>query len=300
MSYAQYLIRTLTIAQRAIGTIPKVPAVLQCGMMRATIAALMLGAVPSSAQQLTNGSLSVTVNGQEASYQFGPVGSQSVLQASVGALVDHTWLHGGSYPAHSVSESPFSDALGSGRQLTVTCSGLRGSPDLIYVMQLYTQNPYGTVQVRVRNKTGKETSVQAIRSVEATGDSIVNLGGGSSDERILSDSFSEDWPDLVIYDLGDAPGGMHRGVGSQLVYNRQTKQSLFLGALTSDRFLTLLRLKTEGKGGGAKVTSYTVESTGTTEIQNDYSRGKDSGTKILEERPDRTKSSTQSGRRDEL
>jgi hypothetical protein len=100
------------------------------------------------------------------------------------------------------------------------------------VLQLYTQNPYGTVQVRVRNETHKAISVQAIRSVEAMGNPIVNLGGRPADERILSDSFSEDWPDLVIYDLADAPGGMHRGVGSQLIYNRTTKQSLFLGALT--------------------------------------------------------------------
>ncbi len=270
MSAAQCLIQKRTIARRAIETTRKVLAVLQCSMMGAIIAALTLGAVQCPAQQLTNGTLFVTVNGQDGSYQFGPTGSQSALQASIGALVDHTWLRPGSYPSHSVSESPFSDALGSGRQLTVTCSGLRGSPDLIYVVQLYTQNPYGAVQVRVRNETRKATSVQAIRSVEAMGDSIVNLGGHPSDERILSDSFSEDWPNLVIYDLGDAPGGMHHGVGSQLIYNRETKQSLFLGALTSDRFLTLLRLKTEGKGAGAKIASYTVESTGTTEIQKDF------------------------------
>ena len=264
MSDGHYLIRRLTTIIASL-----------------MLAASMLTAVPCSAQQLTNSSLSVTVNKQDGSYQFGLVGAPSTLQASVGAQVDHTWLRAASYPSHSVSEAPFSDALGSGRQLTVTCSGLRGSPDLIYRLQLYTQNPYGTVQVRVRNGTSKATSVQAIRSVEATGDSIVNLGGRPSDERILSDSFSEDWPDLVIYDLGDAPGGMHRGVGSQLVYNRQTKQSLFLGALTSDRFLTLLRLKTEGKGSGAKVASYTVESTGTTEIQKDYSQAKSLETKSL-------------------
>jgi len=269
------------MARRAIGTTRKLGAVLQCSMMGAIIAAMTLGAVRCPAQQLTNGTLSVTVNGEDGSYQFGPMGGQSVLQASVGALVDHAWLRPGSYPSHSVSESPFSDALGSGKQLTVTCSGLRGSPNLIYVVQLYTQNPYGTVQVRVRNETNKATSVQAIRSVEATGDSIVNLGGHPSDQRILSDSFSEDWPDLVIYDLGDAPGGMHRGVGSQLIYNRQTKQSLFLGALTSDRFLTLLRLKAEGKGAEAKVASYTVESTGTTEIQKDYSQAKSLEAKSL-------------------
>ena len=264
MSDAPCLIQKLTIA---IETTRKMLTVLQCSMAGVIIAALTLGAVRCPAQQLTNGTLFVTVNSQDGSYQFGPTGSQSALQASTGALVDHTWLRPGSYPSHSVSESPFSDVLGSGRQLTVTCSGLSGSPDLIYVLQLYTQNPYGTIQVRVRNGTGKATSVQAIRSVEATGDSIVNLGGRPSDERILSDSFSEDWPDLVIYDLGGTPDGMHRGVGSQLIYNRQTKQSLFLGALTSDRFLTILRLKAEGKGADAKIASYNVESTGTTEIQ---------------------------------
>jgi alpha-galactosidase len=267
MNHTEHLILKLTIARRASETTRKVLAALQCSMAGAFVATLMLGGVRCPAQQLSNGTLSVTVNGQDGSYQFGPTGGQSALQAGTGALVDHTWLRAGSYPSRSVSESPFNDALGSGRQLTVTCSGLRGSPDLIYVLQLYTQSPYGAIQVRIRNGTGKATSVQAIRSVDATGDSIVNLGGHPSDERILSDSFSEDWPDLVIYDLGGTPDGMHRGVGSQLIYNRQTRQSLFLGALTSDRFLTILRLKAEGKGADAKVASYDVESTGTTEIQ---------------------------------
>jgi hypothetical protein len=247
-------------------------------------AASLFGVVECPAQQLSNASLSVTVNAQNGSYRLGPIGSSPALQAGVGALVDHNWLRADSYPSHSVSEAPFSDALGSGKQLTVTCSGLRGSPNLIYVLQLYDEHPYGAVQVRVRNATGKATSVQAIRSVDATGESVasLNLGGPSSDVRILSDSFSEDWPDLVIHDLGGAPDAMHRGVGSQLIYNRQTKQSLFLGALTSDRFLTILRLKTEGKGAESKVTSYTVESTGTTEIQKQYSEADSLKVKSLE------------------
>src|SRR5271166_6281461 len=263
MSDARCLVRKVTTARGAIETARTVRAVLRWSLMGATISALTPGAMPCSAQQLTNRALSVTVNRQDGSYQFGPIGSQSVLQASTGALINHQWLRSTDYPSHSVSESPFSDALGFGQQLTVTCSGLRGSPDLIYVVQLYTENPYGAIQVRVKNATGAATSVQAIRSVDATGDSIINLGGRPSDERVLSDSFSEDWPDLVIYDLGGAPDGLHRGVGSQLIYNRQTKQSLFLGALTSDRFLTILRLKAEGKGADAKVESYNVDSTGT-------------------------------------
>jgi len=282
MTDARHLMRTLTIAGRATQTARQILAVLRCSMMGAAVVALTLGTAPCPAQQLTNGTLSVTVNRQDGSYQFGAIGSQSALQASIGALVNHKWLRPGSYPSHSFSESPFSDPLGSGRELTVKCSGLHDNPDLIYVVQLYTQNPYGTIQVRVRNETRKATSVQAIRSIEAMGDPILNLGGHPTDQRILSDSFSEDWPDLVIYDFGDAPGGMHRGVGSQLIYNRQTKQSLFLGALTSDRFLTLLRLKTEGKGAEAKIASYTVESTGTTEIQKDYSEAKSLEVKSLQ------------------
>ena len=140
----------------------------------------------------------------------------------------------------------------------------------MYVLQLYNQRAYGTVQVKVQNSAGKEVTVQAIRSVEAMGEPILNLGNGQSADRVLSDSFSEDWPDLILYDLGGTRDGMHRGAGSQLIYNRESRQSLFLGALTSDRFLTLMHLKTEGMGANTKMVSYSVESTGTTEIQKEF------------------------------
>jgi alpha-galactosidase len=234
------------------------------------------------AQQLTNDELSLTVNAQEGSYQLslhgghdGHDGQLALLKSRVAAQVDHQWLRSSDYPRHQASESTFEDDLGSGQEVMVTCSGLDGKPDLVYVLQLYKQRPYGTVQVKVHNSSGKEVTVQAIRCVEAIGEPVVNLGvinlgGDPSADRILSDSFSEDWPDLALYDLGGAPGGMHRGAGSQLIYNRESKQSLFVGALTSDRFLTLIHLKAEGTGAKTKIASYTVESTGTTEIQKDF------------------------------
>ncbi len=236
----------------------------------AITAGTLMVALPCVAQQLTNDELSLTVNAQEGSYQLSVHGGQPVLKSRVAAQVDHQWLRSSDYPRHQAAESTFDDDLGSGREVTVTCSGLEGKPDLVYVLQLYKQRPYGTVQVKVQNSAGKEVTVQAIRSVEAMGEPIINLGGGESADRILSDSFSEDWPDLVLYDLGGVHGGMHRGTGSQLIYNRESKQSLFLGALTSDRFLTLMHLQAEGMGAKAKIASYTVESTGTTEIQKDF------------------------------
>ncbi len=222
------------------------------------------------AQQLTNDKLSLTVNSQEGSYQLSLHDGEAVLRSRVAAQVGHQWLRSSDYPRHQASESNFEDDLGSGREVTVTCSGLDGKPDLVYVLQLYKQRPYGTVQVKVQNSAGKEVTVQAIRSVEALSEPILNLGGGQSADRVLSDSFSEDWPDLALYDLGGISGGMHRGVGSQLIYNRESQQSLFLGALTSDRFLTLMHLRAEGMGAKAKIASYTVESTGTTEIQKQF------------------------------
>ena len=236
----------------------------------AIIAGTLIVALPCVAQQLTNDELFLTVNAQEGSYQLSLHDGQPVLRSRVAAQVDHQWLRSSDYPRHQAAESTFDDDLGPGREGTVTCSGLDGKPDLVYVLQLYKQRPYGTVQVKVQNSAGQEVTVQAIRSVEAMGEPIINLGGGQSADRVLSDSFSEDWPDLVLYDLGGVPGGMHRGAGSQLIYNRESKQSLFLGALTSDRFLTLMHLKAEGMGAKTKIASYTVESTGTTEIQKEF------------------------------
>ncbi len=233
----------------------------------AVIAGTLMVALPCAAEQLANDKLSLTVSAQDGSYQLGVRGAQPVLKARVGAQVDHQWLRSSDYPRRQASESAFNDGLGSGRQVTVTCSGLDGKPDLVYILQLYDQRPYGTIQVKVQNNTGNEVTVQAIRSVDAFGEPILDLGGPPSANRVLSDSFSEDWPDLSLYDLGAAPGGLHRGAGSQLIYNRESRQSLFLGALTSDRFLTLLHLQAEGIGGKIRIASYTVESTGTTEIQ---------------------------------
>jgi hypothetical protein len=67
-------------AQCPIETTRRVLAVFHRTVMVAIMAALTLRALPCTAQQLTNSALSVTVNSQDGSYQFGPIGSQSALQ----------------------------------------------------------------------------------------------------------------------------------------------------------------------------------------------------------------------------
>jgi hypothetical protein len=237
-------------------------------------AGLCVAAAPCCAQELSNSSLTVNVQAKDGSFAIAPraTANHPVLSARGGAEIDHAWVRTNDYPRYAVTTSTFSDALGPGHQISARYSGLDGKPDLIYTLQLYDERPYATVQVEVQNHTGKTLTMQAIRSIEATsiqamGHAVIGIDGPEPADRILSDSYSENWPELVIYDLGKGPRQMHRASWSQVIYNRQSKQSLFLGALSADRFLTLMHLAYQGTGDDAKITSYTVDATGTTEMQ---------------------------------
>lgn len=107
--------------------------------------------------------------------------------------------------------------------------------------------------------------VEAFRILQASGAEIIHLGGDPQKDRVLSDSFSEDRPGMKLHDMGDSENQVHRAVGSQLIYNQETKESWFLGALTSDKFLSVLRLHMAADHSAAS-RNYEVDSTGTTEL----------------------------------
>lgn len=193
-------------------------------------------------------------------------GRGPVIHSDVEAAVDGGMLRSTAYPRHTVAQSDGADELGPVSILTVTHSGLAGQPDLVCALRLRRDQPWGDIAVTVRNSTDRSVDVRLIRSIHSTQGSVVDLGAAAYMDRILSDSFSEDRPQLAIRDLGDGPKGMHRATGSQLIYNRQTGQSVFFGALTSDRFVTMFHLRETGRGSHARIASYDVEATGTTEI----------------------------------
>jgi alpha-galactosidase len=207
-------------------------------------------------------SLTVYANGDYAI--SGPAGT--VIRSDVEADVDAHVLRSSTYPRHTLAQSEFRDEFGSGSALAVTHSGLAGVPDLVCTLRLYRDQAWGDIEVKVVNTTERVISVQTVRPVHVTDAPVIDLRGPAAADRILSDSYSEDRPQLAIRDLGDAVKGMHRAVGSQLIYNRRSGQSLFLGALTSERLLTIFHLRERGAGGGASVQAYEVIATGTTEI----------------------------------
>ncbi len=212
--------------------------------------------------------IGVSVKPADGSYIiFDPVSKKPILHSRVAAEVDHRWLKSSDYPQHSSSRESAVDELGPGTKLTMSNTGLRGQPDLIYSLQLHANPDFVTIAVNVRNGGTSPITIQAFRSVEALGPVIADLGGPDISDRILSDSFSEDRPGITIRNLADAANGMHRGVGSQLIYNLRTKRSVFLGTLTSEKFLTILRLHVDKDHIG----SYEVDSAGTTELAKENS-----------------------------
>jgi alpha-galactosidase len=222
-------------------------------------------AVAAPPETLHNASLTVAVRSSDGAYQISsPSLAQPVLVSRLAASVDHQWVLSTAYPRHQAVESTFSGALGSGRTLTITYSGLAGKPDLICHLRLYNDQPYGEVALEVRNTTSGAISVQSLRVVDAIGQPRIDLGGPEQADRVLAESYSED-PTIHIGGLTDAPHGVYAGVQNQLLYNLQSKQGLLLAALTAERFLTVTHLAVQSGASAARISSFTLDSTGTTE-----------------------------------
>lgn len=220
----------------------------------------------AGAASLHNSHLSAGFNARKGSYEIRAAGSEApVLESRIGAEVDQHWISSGDYPNHKEAQTAFHDDLGAGQQDTITFTGLPSQPDLVCVLRLYNDRPYGTVDVKVLNHTSKAFSIQAIRDVDAIGSPRVNLGGPEGADRVLFEGFTED-PTIRIGDLGQAPDGTYFGVTTGLIYNRESRRSLLIAALTARRFMTSLHLKTgQPQTGAATIESFTADSTGTTE-----------------------------------
>ena len=236
---------------------------------RGLLLTLVVSFVPaiSTADELTirNQQLSVTVRKQGGAYEIRAKAAENpVIRSLVAAQINHRWIKSNEYPQHRVVRSSFQDVLGHGEQLTVALSGLPGRPNLQYILRLYDQLPFGYVKVQVQNQTRRTMTIEAIRSLEAFGEPMIDLGARESFVRVLSDGFTEN--DVQIHKLGQDPQGLYRAVGSQLIYNRDSKQSVFFGGMTASRFLTIMHLQAQTSQGEPRISSYTIDSTGTTEI----------------------------------
>ena len=180
-----------------------------------------------------------------------------MLRAEVEVDTAQGTLRPSLYPRHLKSVAPFSDELGRGQMLTVTHTGLAGTPDLICEYRVYANRPWGDIRVTVRNSTVSSIEVHSIHVAKSKPGTVADLNGPARQDLVLSDRYSEDIPYIRMLGEGNEPGGGHLAFGSQLIYNRQSGQSLFLAALSADRMLTVFHLASSG--------SYDIEDSGTNE-----------------------------------
>jgi len=238
----------------------------------ASLATLFIGSLLSLGMAGAQASpLSIAVNERGVYSVSEASGASPTIASTVAAEVDGRWIRTTDYPRCEVARSQTQGYLGPAVQWQVTCSGSRGRPNLTYRLRVYATQPFADLRAAVVNSTGKPINVESIRLVSASGGQVVNLGGNVTADRVLSDSFSEDRPAMRIHDFDRIDHGMARGVGSQLIYNRDSHASLFIGALTSTRFLTVLRLKLASAGHKRRIDQYQVDSTGTTELEEENS-----------------------------
>jgi len=223
-------------------------------------------AAQSPPTQVENSALLVVANAKTGAYTLREKTGPAQLTAGIAAKINGRWLHSSDYPKHNVSSSSAEPGAHT-PELTITHSGLAGQPEIACSVRLHSAPTYAEITVTVRTTTQQPLEVQGIRVIEIRDPRLLELGGPESALRILSDSFSEDRPAMAIHDFGDDPAGLYRGVGSQLLYNRQSHSSIFVGALTSERWLTVLRLR----AAQAKIAAYEVDSTGTTELETENS-----------------------------
>ena len=238
----------------------------------ASLATLFIGSLLSLGMAGAQASpLRIAVNERGVYSVSEASGASPTIASTVAAEVDGRWIRTTDYPRCEVARSQTQGYLGPAVQWQVTCSGSRGRPNLTYRLRVYATQPFADLRAAVVNSTGKPINVESIRLVSASGGQVVNLGGNVTADRVLSDSFSEDRPAMRIHDFDRIDHGMARGVGSQLIYNRDSHASLFIGALTSTRFLTVLRLKLASAGHKRRIDQYQVDSTGTTELEEENS-----------------------------
>ncbi len=237
------------------------------GVRGAALCAGLLCLTPALA---VNAPLGVSIDAHGV-YHIAPSANAAVtLISAVAAKVDGRWIRTTDYPGCQVARAPAEGALGAAIDWRVRCSGDPDQADLAYRLRVYAAGPFAELRAEVINSTTRPIHVQALRLVAASGDDVAALGAPAAADRILSDSFSEDRPAMRIHDIDQIAGGHARAVGSQLIYNRTSHESLFIGALTSKRFLTVLRLKLT-EGARAAIDDYQVDSTGTTELEEDNS-----------------------------
>ena len=153
-----------------------------------------------------------------------------------------------------MKETSFANDVDAGPRLfTATHSGRSGDPDLICRIRLHSRPAFAEIEVQVRNSTAAPTTVQSIRVLEAV-DPFVNLDGPPSSDRVLSDSSARPAEHGSSRSRADQRRPAIWPWAANLSTTGRAARACFSGALTSERWLTILHLHVDDKLGGLRAT----------------------------------------------
>lgn len=231
------------------------------------IAPILSGAAAQTSAPALKGSIEPA----HGAWSFSAPNGAALNEATIAVEVDRQWLHASDYAKPAIAHTSETGELGEADCWTVKYSGDAVKPDLILRLRAYSQHPFADLQLTVRNQTGHAITIQDIRPISISAPNGIDLGGPAADDRVLSDSLSEDRPTMSIRDLADGRDGMHRGIGSQLIYNRKSGLSFFVGALTSDKFLSIFQAHLAPSGAAPAIASWDADDAGTTELIRNWS-----------------------------
>jgi len=124
-----------------------------------------------------------SIQGKGSSVTISPDGDYSltapgisgvVIRSDVEADVDSRVLRSSAYPRHTAVQSDFRNDFGAGSTLTVTHTGLAGTPDLVCTLRLFRDQSWGEIEVNVVNTTNRAISVSSIRALHATAGPVIS------------------------------------------------------------------------------------------------------------------------------
>jgi hypothetical protein len=198
----------------------------------------------ASEVEATNPDFGVALNEEKGAVRIYARHSKGQLDGvTSAALVNQKWLRSSDYPKHDAAFALFSDALGKGRQLTLTNTGLAGQPDLIMIFRVHVQPAYAEMMVEVKNGTGKPINIGAARFLENEGSSAFSLDGPDAATRVLTGKLTDHPPAGAFQDLSRATANELTSQDAQLVYNEKSKVAFLAGATAAQEWATSLHLK---------------------------------------------------------
>jgi alpha-galactosidase len=209
---------------------------------------------PAGSVTADNSALAVTVEGGALSIGWKHFSLPRISQADCGLKLNGEWITPRDYPLSSTSVSPFNNHLGKGERIRVTCSGLAEKPDLEWLISLYDDSTWLTLQARAfNNQTDHSFTIEGIRVISAGGGKARSglIVGREERYRILSERFANNEGfSSTVFLSSERPAVASYWI--QMLTRSGDGATFLTGCLEARRFISLIDTSLPPASGSAE------------------------------------------------